>query len=297
MGTAIERYSELFKLQGRNFTVFDGSLYICENHTVRQFASTKEQKMLGESQVSALLRELKGYIFIGQSIITTSAEPDWYAVVCEQGFNVDEYPSAKTRSEIKRSLRRCNVRKVSGQEIVDQAFDVMTDAMKGQFYSRKEMEGKKRYQEQFLLLDNFQDIIDIWGVFSDEELVGVAQNYKTGQLEVNYSSIKFKPQFLSHCSSYGLIHTMNEFYLKQRNAVLVNDGYRNVYHKTTIQQVLQKHFHFYKLPMRLQLHFRQPVRFLVDSLRPFRQSIGSLTPKAEALFLLDEIEKGYSTNE
>jgi len=297
MSFNLSRYNELFRLQQRNFTVVDDAIYICENHTVRQFAPTSEQKFLEKSQILSIMKDLHGFIYIGQTIVTGDNDAQWYAVVCEQGFSGDEYPSAKTRSEIKRSLRRCSVRKVTGQEIVDQVYEVMTDAMKDQYYSGKGKEDKRQYQERFLLLDEFQDIVDIWGVFLDDELAGVAQNYKFGRLEVNYSSIKFKPQLLSHCSSYGLLHTMNEYYLRQNHAVRVNDGYRNVYHKTTIQQVLQKHFHFYKLPMKLQLQFRQPIRFFVNSMRPFRKGISSITPKAEALFLLDSIANGGVAHE
>ncbi len=293
MNTSVERYSELFNLQKRNFTVVDGVLYICENHIVRQFAPTSEQILLEKRKADLILKELGGYIFIGQTEISDDPNPEWYAVVCDAGFSVEDYPLSKTRFKVNRSLRRGSVRKVTAEEIIDQAFEVMTEALKDQHYNLNGMKDKRQYQDQFLQLDRFQDIVDIWGVFLGAELVGIVQNYKFGQLEVNYSSLKFTPRLLSECSSYGVLHAMNEYYLKDSGIARVNDGYRNIYHKTSIQEVLQKYFHFYKQPMKLRVHFRQPLGFMLRVLHPLRSILGSMNSKAEALFLLDSISRKY----
>ena len=40
--------------------------------------------------------------------------------------------------------------------------------------------------------------------------------------EVNYTSIKLDPDYLKHYSSYVLIFTMNDYYLRQEKVAMVN---------------------------------------------------------------------------
>lgn len=126
---------------------------------------------------------------------------------------------------------------------------------------------------------------------SQGRLIAFAQNLIFGKTEVNYSVLKFDPEFLKLYPSYALIHTMNRHYLQEEGFEYVNDGYRSILHDTNVQEFLIEKFGFEKAYTNLHLHYRQALRILMLASYPFRRSLSCLDRRLQAMYRLEECRR------
>lgn len=87
--------------------------------------------------------------------------------------------------------------------------------------------------------------IEYFGVYDNKsnKLVGYSENI-LWENSVNYSSVKFDPDYLVKNSSASLFYHMNKYYLEEKKYKFVYDGERAIRHKTNIQNYLEKYFDF-----------------------------------------------------
>jgi hypothetical protein len=179
----------------------------------------------------------------------------WYAVICNEFKDIEEL-SAKNRSEIRRGLKNCEVKKVDADYIAKNGFNVFISAFERYKGVRKPSITERGYKERILKMRDFEDIIHYWGVFHKGNLIAYSENLIFDNIEVAYSTIKFHPDFLKLYPSYALIYEMNKYYLKENKFHYVNDGFRNILHQTNIQKFLIDKFNFKKVYTNLYVFYR-----------------------------------------
>ena len=113
----------------------------------------------------------------------------------------------------------------------------------------------------------------------------------------NYSTIKFHPQYLKYYSSYALFYTMNRYYLAERKLKYVNDGARNLVHKTNVQDFLITKFGFRKAYCKLHIEYSLIIRFIVMFIFPIRfvfyRFNNKFALKINSLLLQEKIRRSF----
>jgi hypothetical protein len=216
-------------------------------------------------------------------------ESDWYAVVCDRFVSMDDMPS-KHRSEVRRGLRNCQVRRIAPFDIAARGYEVFIAAVTS--YSRLTYKicTAAQFRERLTAERDFSDVIHYWGVFHDDALIAYSQNMVFGSTEVNYSSIKIDPKHLSLYPSYALIYTMNEYYLNNGFAY-VNDGWRSIQHDTNVQQFLIRKFCFRRAFTRLLVNYRPVISMGLRAAFPLRHLLHRIHPKIAVLLTVEEIRR------
>ena len=214
----------------------------------------------------------------------------WY-VIKDEKEDINNY-SSNTRSKIRRGLKRCKIEKVTKEYIAKHGYEVYKKAFK-RYNTFLQPVTQENFSKGILKsLDN----IEFFGVFIENKLVAYSQNIIKDN-NVNYSVIKFDPDFLKHYISYALFFEMNKYYLNEKNFLYVNDGARSLSHETNIQEFLISKFRFRKAYCKLNVVYRKDIEILVNILYPFKNLIyksnNKILQKIGVVLRHEEIRRSY----
>ena len=191
-------------------------------------------------------------------------ETEFWYVICDQQLEITDY-SKNTRNQIRRGLRRCEVRLIKKEEVIKDGFESYHAAFLS-YNTHLDPKTEMEFQEEIKLLsDNWE----FWGIYNEGKLIGYCQNRVVGDY-CDYSTIKFHPDFLKLYPSYALFYTMNQYYLNEKKFKYVNDGARSISHETNIQSFLIQKFKFRKAYCKLNIVYSDRVGLLIKVVYPFR---------------------------
>ena len=241
--------------------------------------------------ISLILKIEKAFLARWVTDFDCKRETEFWYIICDKNKGIEEY-SVNTRSKIRRGLKSCEVKKIGKQEIIENAYEVYKKAFLK--YTTHFI-----YQSKALFLQEIESLGSDWeffGVYYKEKLVAYCMcNIKDDTC--NYSTIKFHPQYLKYYSSYALFYTMNQYYLGVRKLKYVNDGSRNLVHKTNIQGFLITKFGFRKAYCILHLKYSTTFKLLVTFIYPFRFVFyafnNRFATKINSLFLQEKIRRSF----
>jgi len=214
--------------------------------------------------VASLLKLENAFLARWVTEFDCERETEFWYVICDKNLEINDY-SLNTRSKIRRGLKKCVVMKITKQEIIENAYDVYKNAfLKYTTYSICKTKINFIHEIKSLGAE-----WEFFGVYYKEKLIAYCM-CSLNDGTCNYSTIKFHPQYLKYYSSYALFYTMNRYYLSERNLKYVNDGARNLVHKTNIQDFLITKFGFRKAYCRLHVIYNPILRFIIMFIYPLR---------------------------
>ena len=187
----------------------------------------------------------------------------WY-VICDEFISIDKL-SKNTRNQVRRGLRKCDVRIVDKEVVIEEGFESYFAAFIN-YNTHINPKNKSEFQNELLA---FGSEWEFWGIYNEDRMIGYCQNKVVGKY-CDYSTIKFHPNFLKLYPSYALFYTMNKYYLDEKKFDYVNDGARSISHETNIQEFLIKKFKFRKAYCKLNIIYNSRIGFLVKLLYYFR---------------------------
>ena len=287
-----ERYIEFYNRLGIKTKLLDKILWREYQRMVIPVGPIKFDYLIKKDEAQFLLSEFPKAVMVRFTFnFDVSQNTEWYAVICDKFLELSEIASANTRSKIRRGLKNCKVELVDADFIARQGYEVYISAFKR--YKDVKPIREKEFIRSVLVSRDFNDIIHYWGVFerNSKRLIAYSQNFIFGEIEVNYSTIKFHPDYLKLYPSYALIYTMNKYYLKEKPYEYVNDGFRSIFHETSFQEYLIKKFNFRKAYTRLEVIYRPWLFAFLSITFPFRKFLGKINAKLKALYEMEEIRR------
>jgi hypothetical protein len=286
-----DRFMELFEKRGEPATVIDGTIFKLYEGMVIPFGPADADYSLPRAEASRVLRSLGGKVLrTTTGFHTDRPVSDWYAVICRAFTPIESVSSSKTRYELRRALRNCEVGRMSCEELARSGYEVYRRAFDR--YSGSEAPvASSAFEAHVMAGDGFDDVIHHWAVRCDGELAGYATNYSFGEAEVAHSAVKLHPDYLKRNTSYALFHRMNEFYLGEGRVASVNDGFRAIRHPTGLERFLERNFAFEKIYTGVDVVYRQPYATFVRATYPFRNLIGKLDERARAIYELERVAR------
>ena len=287
----LERYIEFFYKSGIKTKVVNNILWREYQRMAVPIGPVKFNYRISKEEAKFLLSEFPKAIMVRLTYdFDIPKNTGWYAVICDKLIDLSELPS-NNRSQIRRGLRNCTVEKVDANFISKYGYDVYVAAFKR--YKGVNPIDEKNFIRNILITKEFVDIVHYWGVFEKDagRLIAYAQNYIYDKIEVNYSTIKFHPDYLKHYSSYALIFSMNRYYLNEQQFEYTNDGFRSILHQTNVQDYLTQKFNFRRANAKLKIIYRSYLPIFLSISHPFKNILGKLHPKIKALYEIEEIRR------
>jgi hypothetical protein len=252
--------------------------------------------MLTGEQAKKLLRKSKAYFLRWPSDYDCGFETEWWYIVRDKGFNLDEL-SSKRRLEIKKGLNRCIVKKVDAEYIAKNGYEVFARA-----FASYDTFQKHARQEEFcnrMMSRQGNPIYDFWAAFNknDGKLIAYFMN-RVGAEYCMYSTGKFNPDYLSDNVHHALVYEMTNYYINELGLKYVSAGARSISHKTNVQEFLIHKLHFRKAFCKLNVIYNPWVRFMVNILYPYRNVISKIDTdvcnKITVLLRQEKIRKSFS---
>lgn len=196
---------------------------------------------------------------------------DYYYVLRDQPFDLAELPS-KTRNQIRKCLKNCVVRRVSGFEIANGGgYDVYTQEIR-RFKERGMQSGRVLTEEEFnhWIKNETQDL---WSVFYEDIVIAFAICRPVGRC---INLVTWKADYTHYkllYPIYGLLYEMINGYLSSGMYKYVFDGGRSMTEHSNVQEFLLTKMGFRKANTRLRTYFRWWLRPLLFVLAPFENKI------------------------
>lgn len=293
----IKRFAELYEELGVKFEIVNGILWRKYNRIIVPLGPAKLDYSISREEARFLLTKFGKALLVrwtdGFNNNPENISNDgWYAVLC---YEFKDLPllSVKHRYNIKRGLKNCEVKMVDAGFIANNGFNVYASAFSRYKDIKKPFLSEKEFKERILKTKTFDDIINYWGVFYNNNLIAYSENYIYNNIEVSYSTIKFHPDFLRLYSSYAIIFEMNKFYLRDNRFEYVNDGFRSILHQTNIQDYLIRSFNFQKVYTNLSIFYQRYLSIYLYVTFPMRKIFSKLSPKLTSLYKQEEIRRCY----
>lgn len=236
-------------------------------------AAHKEIRLTSE-QCRTLMRQ--GGWFVRNTYDFDCNTPTQFWHVIKDSFGGMEELSSKMRNQVRRSMSHYDFRQMSREELLHKGYLVHLKAAAG-YRIKATTPSEEDFAAQTLHgIEN-----DFWGAFDkhDGHLAAFAKNIVSDE-SCDYSVMKADPDELSRYPYYGLIYTMNEYYLHQLGLKYVNDGARSITNHSNIQPFLIQKFHFRQAYCHLQVVYVPWLKILVTLLFPFRHVIPFASVKA-----------------
>ena len=222
----------------------------------------------------------------------------WY-VICDNVIPIDKL-SKNTRHNVTRGLKRCEVKKVTCQFILENAYPVYLEAFDnytGYLKPNTESEFLNEYS-----LYNDESIWDFWAVFEKKssKLIAFARN-KIEYKQCELCTAKFHPKYQrKYYPSEALFYIMNNYYLNKKRFKYINNGSRSVSHDTKIQSFLIKKFGFRKSYCKMNILYSPFVAVAIKFIYPFKFFImhlnNNFANKLQVLIRHEEIRRSFYRN-
>lgn len=214
------------------------------------------------------IKEEDAYFARWTSNFDQEEDADFWYVIQDKALDMNDY-TAKYRTQIRRSLKRCNVKKINKNEIINFGYTSYISAFKS-YNTFLSPLSEEDFVNALLTLGNDWEF---WGIYNlDGLMIGYSQNRIVNDY-CDYSTTKFHPDYLKLRPSEALIYTMNQHYLNERNFRYVNDGARSISHKTNIQSYLIQKFKFRKAYCKLNIVYSKKIEVLINIIYPMRSLI------------------------
>jgi len=291
MWDSMERHLALYEARGEPCVIEDGKIWRRYREGIMALGPFNLDYSVSPSVARKVMSRLGG-----QFVMTTNgfsggpAQGEWYAVICQEFTPLEAYTS-KRRSEIRRGLRNCQVRRIDADYLIAHGYEVFLAA-----YDRYAGRGgpswdEAAFQKYVRLAGQYDDVVHFWGVFHNDRFVAFGLNDIFDRIEAMYFMIKIRPDALDLYPVYALLYAMDEYYLDQQGFEYVNDGWRAVVHQTGIQDFLVKKFNFRRQYSRLDVHYAPWLKAAVTCAYPLRGLLGKVSPRARSLFELERLRR------
>lgn len=208
----------------------------------------------------------------------------WY-IIKEQFGGLGEL-SSNTRRKVRKALRSISYKIVDKDFIKQKGFSLYKKTM-----NAYPADGSALTESAFIETVEMP-FIECWGCFDNNTnaFVGFSINF-CWENACGYDLLAILPEYRHNATYiyYGLIFTMNQYYLEQKNFHYVTDGSRSITEHSGVQQWLIQNFHFRKAYCHLAIHYQWWMKIAVKTLYPFRKIIP--IPQVKAILNMESMTR------
>ena len=215
----------------------------------------------------------------------------WYAYVCDTpGYDIDKIQSKNSRKTIRRSLERCQTRRVDPAWLAEHGYPTYHAAVAR--YTNYRVQNEEEFVAETRALEAVPGII-MHGVFVDEALAAYGIAYEVGDA-VRFREAFFDPAYSQAKPMYALYYALAYECLNDRFQH-IDAGWRPLVHDTNIEEFFRR-MGWRQAPCRIGLYLNYRLRAILFMARMFRRPLKALLPSRhwlglEALLVADDAER------
>ncbi len=183
-----------------------------------------------------------------------------------------------TKCNINHALNNLSFKLVDKEYVLRHGYRVVEDAYKHYRVKDRSMT-ECDFKSWISRCDDVNN--DFWGVFDDDNLVGLSVNRIIGSfcdLDATFVMQDYKAR--KYSAFYGLFYVMIDYYLRQKGFSYISDGQRSISEHSEIQSYLINNFKFRKAYCRLYVSYRWWFGLIIKMLYPFRNIIPYINVRA-----------------
>ena len=243
------------------------------------FLEESKEILLTEEEAKSILKD-KGLMIRNTYDFDTKDNTSFWFIIKDKLEDISELPFSARRN-IRISLRKYNFGIIDKERFLNSGYEILSSAQ--QSYKIKE-KSTTEYDFRRMLDEYEQDgDIEYWVVkdILNGEIVGFSIN-RLKKDSCEYDTMCCKPESLRNRSYpyYGLVYSMNQYYLGEKKLKYVCDGSRSITEHSNIQPFLEHNFKFRKAYCKLNVYYKWWFGVAVKLLFPFRNLIPFRNVKA-----------------
>ena len=257
-------------------------------NVLRPFCHPHIQLNLQKGEISALLKKSKMPLAMWTNNYNINTS-NWWLIVAERPYAL-ELLRPKARYNVRRGLRMCDVRIISGSVLSEIGYECYKTAMERHVQSTPFDEATFQFK---MARHNNNKACDIWGVFKDENLIGYAF-YRRLDDVVYEGDVILNQEFFKYHSTYALLHATTEYYLNELKFSSIIAGERSISHETSWQEFTERDFLRRKRYCNLNIEYSKSYGILKNisyHLYPVISNIPIFTNIQGKMSLLYKLEK------
>ena len=282
----MQNYIEFLRKSNKKFIIYKNIPWVYYQGFLQPASFPHIEVNLSKKEAEELLNMSKTLFLRWSSDFDCRYNTEWWYVIKDDKSDLSLL-SLNTRSKIRRGLKNYIVHKIDALYLANNGYEVYRSAF-SRYKGGIKPTSKQSFKNSILSSINFPEVVEYFGVFYKDKLVGYAMNYIQDNA-VNYSTIKYNPYYLKYYSSYALIFEMNNYYLNEKKVKYVYDGARSIYHQTNVQEYLINKFKFRKAYCKLNIVYSTKMKLLVSCLYPLRKLFSKASNLLENLNLLNKL--------
>jgi hypothetical protein len=285
------RFAELYERQGLRVEIMDDNLWVNYGRMIIPIGPIHKDYSISEEQAHRLMKKIPGSLMVRYTYCYQERNncEDWYAVICDNFEDLGSFPH-KYRWQIKSGLKNCTIRQVDAGFIAEYGYEVYASAF-SRYQGLIKPIGEIDFTKMIDTTRDFDDIYHYWAVFYGNKLIGYSMVAIYGDEAADISVGKFIPEYLKLHPCNALFYVMNKHYLQDNSMPYLNNGFRNIYHKTNVHEFFIKKLSFKKVYLNLGIIYNQPFLYFLKLTYPFRGMLSKASPKLEAIYMLEEIRR------
>lgn len=262
--------------------------YTIYKHCLIWDSTSIDEQKLNKDEIKYLLSNSCSWMIRNCYDWDCGKETNFWEIICDEDIPIEKLPS-KTRNQIRRSLRDCDIRRINRQNMIeDDAYKVFMKAFERYKNITQALPSREMWESNLKERNN----IEYWGVYKRDngQLIAWALNVIKVQ-SVDYSTLKAIPEFMNkHYPYFGLLYKMNKYYLGEKGYLYVSDGWRSITEHSGIQPFLEKNFLFRKSYCKMRVYYKFWMGILIKILYPFRH-LRVLPLKVRNMLKFEEINR------
>ncbi|MDO5291424.1 MAG: hypothetical protein Q4F05_01615 [bacterium] len=241
------------------------------NHALIPITAPHEEISLQELNSGQIWRKREGgtpLLARWTSNFDCGYSTEWWYVIKDTPFNLASIKS-KRRYEINKGNKNFEVKIIDPARFVEEIFDIQIKA----FSAYPEKYRPTVDHDIFIkdILKHWKNKI-VYGAFDNEsdEMCGYALLTENTSY-VDFNVLKTKPESEKKAINAAIIYKiLLDYNNRLKDGFYICDGSRSISHETSFQDYLEKYFEFRKAYGKLEIRYRNVVRFSVNILYPFR---------------------------
>lgn len=246
-----------------------------------------QERHLSQKEAKELLKESKAWFLRNCYDWDCEGPTNFWYIIQDTFFPIKQLKT-KVRNQVRRGLKECEFKLITKEELVtSNGYIVYKESFER--YSNVTISIPSKNEWERATLSSTYD--NIWGVFLKETNTLIAYGInKIRENAVFYSVLKAIPKYLNYYPLYGLIYTMNQYYLQKLSYDYVCDGARSVTEHSNIQPFLEQKFNFRKAYCKLSIYYKWWLKMLITLTYPFK-NLNILPLKLRNLLKFEEIHR------
>lgn len=291
LSTPAERLSDWCRQQRVPHAIVQDTVWYNTKQLIQPFAPFYKDIQLSKTQAQSLIDELQGGVvrWSTKKQKQPAQDNDWYIINRNLQLHMEDLPESSVK-RIYSGLNYCEVRPIEAELAARDGYliQVKAQSVEKDYTSMLWFNNQEAYTAFVSRDEQFDDVIQYYGIFYENRLVGICRCLQFEQSEVQVTHTVFDPDYIKFKTKEALMWWVINYYFEERGFKSIIASTRPLDPTSTEHQFYLQNFLFEKTAMRLNVEFRGDIRNRLSLMRPFSRFVGKINSDMHTYLALDK---------